>query len=116
MPSSWKIIVFSNFQMRCFLDFKPGGALCHILATVYKYKSEQGWRRFDFQVSKVWACHHTLTNLILSFLFVLHAFPPLICMFFLNLYELLLLCEFKFDFIWVFKENRLVICMLMLTG
>ncbi|CAB0011165.1 unnamed protein product [Nesidiocoris tenuis] len=39
-------------QMRCFLDFKPGGALCHLLAAVYKYKSEQGWRRFDFQVKK----------------------------------------------------------------
>lgn len=40
--------------MKCFLDFKPGGALCHILASVYKFKSDQGWRRFDFQVSKVW--------------------------------------------------------------
>jgi hypothetical protein len=39
-----------SLQMRCFLDFKPGGALCHILATVYKFKSDQGWRRFDFQV------------------------------------------------------------------
>ncbi|KAG8229461.1 hypothetical protein J437_LFUL005566 [Ladona fulva] len=37
------------FQMRCFLDFKPGGPLCHILATVYKFKTDQGWRRFDFQ-------------------------------------------------------------------
>ena len=36
--------------MRCFLDFKPGGALCHILSTVYKFKSDQGWRRYDFQV------------------------------------------------------------------
>lgn len=36
------------------MDFKPGGALCHLLATVYKFKVEQGWRRFDFQVSKVW--------------------------------------------------------------
>ncbi|KAL1122966.1 hypothetical protein AAG570_003290 [Ranatra chinensis] len=42
----------TRLPMRCFMDFKPGGALCHILATVYKYKSEQGWRRFDFQVSK----------------------------------------------------------------
>uniref|UniRef100_A0A1B6E9E1 SWI/SNF complex subunit SMARCC2 n=2 Tax=Clastoptera arizonana TaxID=38151 RepID=A0A1B6E9E1_9HEMI len=42
----------TRLPMRCFLDFKPGGALCHILATVYKFKSEQGWRRFDFQVSK----------------------------------------------------------------
>ena len=40
--------------MKCFTDFKPGGALCHILATVYRFKSEQGWRRFDFQVGKVW--------------------------------------------------------------
>lgn len=31
------------FQIRCFLDFKPGGALCHILAAVYKFKSDQGW-------------------------------------------------------------------------
>lgn len=39
----------TRLPMCCFLDFKPGGALCHILATVYKFKSEQGWRRFDFQ-------------------------------------------------------------------
>ncbi|XP_054262815.1 SWI/SNF complex subunit SMARCC2 isoform X2 [Macrosteles quadrilineatus] len=39
----------TRLPMKCFLDFKPGGALCHLLATVYKYKSEQGWRRFDFQ-------------------------------------------------------------------
>uniref|UniRef100_A0A8C8HWF0 SWI/SNF related, matrix associated, actin dependent regulator of chromatin, subfamily c, member 2 n=1 Tax=Oncorhynchus tshawytscha TaxID=74940 RepID=A0A8C8HWF0_ONCTS len=32
-----------------FLDFKSGGALCHILAAAYKFKSDQGWRRFDFQ-------------------------------------------------------------------
>lgn len=38
--------------MRCFLDFKPGGALCHILSNMYRYKAEQRWRKFDFQVSK----------------------------------------------------------------
>ncbi|KAK7586057.1 hypothetical protein V9T40_003933 [Parthenolecanium corni] len=43
----------TRLPMKCFLDFRPGGALCHILASVYKFKSEQGWRRFDFQVSKV---------------------------------------------------------------
>ncbi|KFO53056.1 SWI/SNF complex subunit SMARCC2, partial [Corvus brachyrhynchos] len=36
-------------QIKCFLDFKAGGALCHILAAAYKFKSDQGWRRFDFQ-------------------------------------------------------------------
>ncbi|KAK3105371.1 hypothetical protein FSP39_023629 [Pinctada imbricata] len=39
----------TKLPMRCFLDFKSGGALCHILAAVYKFKSDQGWRRFDFQ-------------------------------------------------------------------
>ncbi|XP_055997804.1 SWI/SNF complex subunit SMARCC2-like [Ostrea edulis] len=39
----------TKLPMRCFLDFKPGGSLCHILAAVYKFKSDQGWRRFDFQ-------------------------------------------------------------------
>ncbi|RWS24321.1 SWI/SNF complex subunit SMARCC2-like protein [Leptotrombidium deliense] len=39
----------TRLPMKCFLDFKPGGSLCHILAAVFKFKSEQGWRRFDFQ-------------------------------------------------------------------
>ncbi|XP_064471022.1 SWI/SNF complex subunit SMARCC2-like isoform X3 [Ornithodoros turicata] len=39
----------TRLPMKCFIDFKPGGSLCHILAAVYKFKSEQGWRRFDFQ-------------------------------------------------------------------
>ncbi|KAK9529131.1 hypothetical protein VZT92_013245 [Zoarces viviparus] len=39
----------TKLTMKCFLDFKSGGALCHILASAYKFKSDQGWRRFDFQ-------------------------------------------------------------------
>ncbi|KAG1681219.1 SWI/SNF complex subunit SMARCC2 [Nymphon striatum] len=39
----------TRLPMRCFMDFKTGGSLCHILAAVYKFKSDQGWRRFDFQ-------------------------------------------------------------------
>lgn len=39
--------------MKCFLDFKPNGGLCHILATAYRFKHEQGWRRFDFPGGKV---------------------------------------------------------------
>lgn len=39
--------------MKCFLDLKPGGGVCHILATAYRFKQEQGWRRFDFPVGKV---------------------------------------------------------------
>lgn len=29
------------------MDFKANGSLCNIMATAYRYKSEQGWRRFD---------------------------------------------------------------------
>ncbi|XP_065128703.1 SWI/SNF complex subunit SMARCC2 isoform X2 [Paramisgurnus dabryanus] len=39
----------TKLPMKCFLDFKSGGSLCHILAAAYKFKSDQGWRRFDFQ-------------------------------------------------------------------
>ncbi|XP_059488123.1 SWI/SNF complex subunit SMARCC2 isoform X2 [Neocloeon triangulifer] len=39
----------TRLPARCFLDFKPGGALCHILATAFKFRTDQGWRRFDFQ-------------------------------------------------------------------
>ncbi|CAG2202864.1 SMARCC [Mytilus edulis] len=40
----------TKLPMKCFLDFKKeGGSLCHIIAAVYKFKSDQGWRRFDFQ-------------------------------------------------------------------
>ncbi|XP_070535822.1 LOW QUALITY PROTEIN: SWI/SNF complex subunit SMARCC2-like [Ptychodera flava] len=39
----------TRLPMKCFMDFKPGGGLCHTLSAVYKFKSDQGWRRFDFQ-------------------------------------------------------------------
>ncbi|XP_015592128.1 SWI/SNF complex subunit SMARCC2 isoform X2 [Cephus cinctus] len=39
----------TRLPMKCFLDFKPGGGLCHILSTAFRFKQEQGWRRFDFQ-------------------------------------------------------------------
>ncbi|XP_034030237.1 SWI/SNF complex subunit SMARCC1 isoform X2 [Thalassophryne amazonica] len=39
----------TKLPAKCFLDFKAGGVLCHILGSVYKFKSEQGWRRFDLQ-------------------------------------------------------------------
>lgn len=39
----------TRLPMRFFMDFKTNGALCHILATAFKFKNEQGWRRFDFQ-------------------------------------------------------------------
>ena len=42
----------TRLPMKCFLDFKPGGGLCQILAAAYRFKQEQGWRRFDFPVGK----------------------------------------------------------------
>ncbi|CAL1530785.1 unnamed protein product [Lymnaea stagnalis] len=38
----------TKLPMKSFLDFKPGGGLCQIFQAVFKFKSEQGWRRFDF--------------------------------------------------------------------
>uniref|UniRef100_A0A8K9XGW5 SWI/SNF related BAF chromatin remodeling complex subunit C1b n=1 Tax=Oncorhynchus mykiss TaxID=8022 RepID=A0A8K9XGW5_ONCMY len=42
---------FSHVSSQCFLDLRPGGGLCHILGTAYKFKTDQGWRRFDLQNS-----------------------------------------------------------------
>ncbi|KAI4899833.1 hypothetical protein NFI96_016901 [Prochilodus magdalenae] len=39
----------TRLPAKCFLDMKPAGALCHILGSAYKFKTEQGWRRFDLQ-------------------------------------------------------------------
>lgn len=35
--------------MKAFMDMKPGGSLCTVLATMFRFKSEQRWRKFDFQ-------------------------------------------------------------------
>ena len=35
------------FQVRYFYDFTPEGSLWHILSAMYKFKFDQGWRRFD---------------------------------------------------------------------
>uniref|UniRef100_A0A8C4HNZ2 SWI/SNF related BAF chromatin remodeling complex subunit C1b n=1 Tax=Dicentrarchus labrax TaxID=13489 RepID=A0A8C4HNZ2_DICLA len=39
----------TKLPAQCFLDLRPGGGLCHIIGTAYKFKAEQGWRRFDLQ-------------------------------------------------------------------
>ncbi|XP_054873884.1 SWI/SNF complex subunit SMARCC1b isoform X2 [Amphiprion ocellaris] len=39
----------TKLPAQCYLDLRPGGGLCHILGTAYKFKVEQGWRRFDLQ-------------------------------------------------------------------
>ncbi|XP_059175655.1 SWI/SNF complex subunit SMARCC1-like isoform X2 [Physella acuta] len=38
----------TKLPMKYFQDFKPGSGLCQIFQAVFKFKSEQGWRRFDF--------------------------------------------------------------------
>ncbi|KAM4688019.1 SWI/SNF complex subunit SMARCC1 isoform 2-T2 [Discoglossus pictus] len=40
---------FTKLPVKCFMDFKAGGSLCHILGAAYKHRSDQGWRRFDLQ-------------------------------------------------------------------
>jgi len=41
----------TRLPMILFYDLSPGGSLCHIFASMYKFKTEQGWRRFDLQSS-----------------------------------------------------------------
>ncbi|XP_047537853.1 SWI/SNF complex subunit SMARCC2 [Vanessa atalanta] len=43
---------FMRLPMKVFMDMKPGGSLCTVLATMFRFKSEQRWRKFDFQVGK----------------------------------------------------------------
>lgn len=38
--------------MRCFLDFKPGGGLCTIFATMFRFRAEQRGKKFDFSIGK----------------------------------------------------------------
>lgn len=38
--------------MRCFLDFKPGGCLCIIFSTMFRFRAEQRGKKFDFSVGK----------------------------------------------------------------
>ena len=40
---------FTRLPVYMFYDLSPGGTLAHIFSGMYKYKSEQGWRRFDLQ-------------------------------------------------------------------
>ncbi|XP_045518037.1 SWI/SNF complex subunit SMARCC2 isoform X2 [Pieris brassicae] len=43
---------FLRLPMKVFMDMKPGGSLCTVLSTMFRFKSEQRWRKFDFQVGK----------------------------------------------------------------
>ncbi|XP_050672537.1 SWI/SNF complex subunit SMARCC2 isoform X2 [Leptidea sinapis] len=40
---------FLRLPMKVFMDMKAGGSLCTVLATMFRFKSEQRWRKFDFQ-------------------------------------------------------------------
>lgn len=45
--------LISKFQVKYFLDFKPGGGLCQMLLAAFRFKSEHGWRRFEIPSGKV---------------------------------------------------------------
>ncbi|XP_057661978.1 SWI/SNF complex subunit SMARCC2 [Diorhabda carinulata] len=42
----------TRIPVKYFLDFKPGGGLCHMLLAAYKFKSEHGWRKFEIPTGK----------------------------------------------------------------
>merc|ERR1712193_8742 len=39
----------TRLPMKVFMDFSASGSLCHVLSSAFKFKVDQGWRRFDFQ-------------------------------------------------------------------
>lgn len=41
-----------RLPMRCHLDFKPGGSLCHIFSVIYRYKTDTRWRKFEWNTTK----------------------------------------------------------------
>lgn len=44
--------LMTRIPVRCFLDFKPGGALCHMLLTAFRFRSEHNLRRFEIPTTK----------------------------------------------------------------
>jgi len=44
---SAKSPTFTRLPVRLFYDLSAGGALCQIFQSMYKYKTDQEWRRFD---------------------------------------------------------------------
>lgn len=42
----------TRLPMRCFHDFKPGGALCHIFAIMYRYKAQKHLEKLEFDLTE----------------------------------------------------------------
>ncbi|XP_036322997.1 SWI/SNF complex subunit SMARCC2 isoform X1 [Rhagoletis pomonella] len=42
----------TRIPMRLFMDFKPGGGLCVIFSTMFRFRAEQRGKKFDFSVGK----------------------------------------------------------------
>ncbi|XP_004536959.1 SWI/SNF complex subunit SMARCC2 isoform X2 [Ceratitis capitata] len=42
----------TRLPMRLFMDFKPGGGLCVIFSTMFRFRAEQRGKKFDFSVGK----------------------------------------------------------------
>ncbi|KAG5454919.1 SWI SNF, matrix associated, actin dependent regulator of chromatin, sub c, member 2 [Clonorchis sinensis] len=42
---------FVKLPAKCFMDFKPGGGLCHVFLTCLKFRHEHNWKKIDFSSS-----------------------------------------------------------------
>ncbi|CAH8592175.1 unnamed protein product [Schistosoma margrebowiei] len=42
---------FMKIPFKCFMDFKPGGGLCHIFLTCLKFRHENNWKKIDLTSS-----------------------------------------------------------------
>ncbi|XP_076262537.1 SWI/SNF- related protein mor isoform X2 [Rhynchophorus ferrugineus] len=53
----------TRIPVKYFLDFKPGGGLCHMLAAAYKFKTDHGWRRFEIPSGKLDKVYEMFQNM-----------------------------------------------------
>ncbi|CAH0562382.1 unnamed protein product [Brassicogethes aeneus] len=44
--------LMTRIPVKYFLDFKPGGGLCHLLLAAFRFKCEHGWRKFELPTGK----------------------------------------------------------------
>ncbi|CAH8617300.1 unnamed protein product [Schistosoma rodhaini] len=55
---------FMKIPFKCFMDFKPGGGLCHIFLTCLKFRHENNWKKIDLTSSSRTEKHMEMFSVI----------------------------------------------------
>ncbi|XP_050314422.1 SWI/SNF complex subunit SMARCC2-like [Anthonomus grandis grandis] len=59
----------TRIPLKHFMDLKPGGGLCHLLNAAYKFRHEEGWRRFEIptgKLEKIFELFHCMENALVQ--------------------------------------------------